>query len=102
MLSRKELNEKKRYILERLKGKNSEVEEANLKSTLASIIILEMDNDRLKNVRLFNLANALSKNKLEVKRTSDLNAKYADVYEKLKSPIDDEYLSFLLQLAQNV
>ena len=102
MLNKRELEEKKKYILERLKGNNSEIEVINLKSTLASIIVIEQENEKLSHVRLYNFINTVSKGKLVLKRNNDLKDKYIDVVSKLQSPIDNDYLSFLLKLAENV
>lgn len=102
MLNKRELEEKKKYILERLKGNNFETEEINLKSTLASIIVLEQENEKLSHVRLYNFLNTVSKGKLVLKRNNDLKDKYIDIVSKLQSPIDNDYLSFLLKLAENV
>ena len=102
MLSRKELDEKKKYIIERLKGQNSELDDEKLKTTLLSLMALETENDQLRNVRLYNFMNALSKGKLALNREKRMTAIYPELEGIFKAPIDDEYLSFLIELAQNV
>lgn len=102
MLSRKEFYEKKKYIIERLKGQNSELEEEKLKTTLLSLMAIETENDDLKNVRLYNFINALSKGRVSLKREQKMNSYYPKLSDTFQSPITDEYLSFLIQLAKNV
>ena len=102
MLSRKELSEKKKYILERLKGNNSKLDEEKLKTTLLSLMAIETENDSLKNVRLYNFINALSKGRLALQRENKMLSIYPELDQTFQAPISDEYLSFLIQLAQNV
>ncbi len=102
MLSRDEIRKKKKYIVEKLKTKVDALEEEKLKSTLISFIILESYNDKLKNIKLFNLLEKISNGAILEKSTQKFRGMWDDLKINYSSYIDNDYVSFLLQLANNL
>ena len=98
MLNKVEIEEKKKYIIEKLKGYNTVEENAKLRSTLINLITLETENEELSNVRLYNFVDTLSHGKLSLKRkktTGQIMSKYPYKYS---FTIDNDYFMYLLNL----
>ena len=101
MLNKKEIKEKKKYIINRLKCSISDYEEKKLRYTLSVLMELELRSDNLKNIRLYNLTGVLFGNYTFIKD----NKKLSSIVKPLGTPfitvLDREYLEFILKLAYN-
>ena len=102
MLIRNEIQKKKKYIIEKLKAQVNATEEEKLKSTLLSLIMLESCNDELKNVKLFNLLEKVSNGAITEKNNQKINVIWNDLEKNYYSYIDNDYVMFLLQMANNL
>ena len=102
MLVKQEINEKKKYLINRLKGNLDDEEKEKLKITLAGLIELELQNDGLKNIKLYNLIGKLSKNYTFVKTNRELNVIYSGLPRFFPSQLNKEYIDYLLKLANNI
>lgn len=102
MLIKSEIQKKKKYIIEKLKTEVDEFEREKLNSTLLSLMMLETNNDKLKNVKLFNLIGKLSKGVSLERTTQKFDVIWSNLEEKFSSPIDNDYVMFLIQMANNL
>ena len=102
MLSRSEIQKKKKYIIEKLKTQVSGIEEEKLKSTLLSLMALETSNDKLKNVKMHNLLGKISNGVTLEKSTQKVKVIWNDLEKSYYSHIDNDYVMFLLQMADNL
>lgn len=104
MLNKKEIKEKKKYIINRLKNNVSELEEEKLRHTLAVLMELELRNDNLKNIKLYNLIGKLSGNYTLMKDSKKISVILKPL--TLKNPfitaLNKDYYEFIMELAYNI
>ena len=102
MIKKEEIKKKKKYLLKRLQEPISKVERNNLTASLASLIILENENEKLYNVKLVGILDSLTKNKYTLNKEKRFEARFEGLLEETAPFVNDEYLSFLLQLTLNI
>ena len=99
MLNKKEINEKKKYIINRLKCNIDDIEEQKLRETLAVLVMLETRNDGLKNIKLYNLIGKLSNNYNFVKDDRKVKTIISKLPPRYNNRLSKEYVDFILSLA---
>ena len=102
MLNKREILDKKKYIIERLKRNISISEKEKLESTLISLKLLEANNDKLQSNKLSKFIEEKLKGRSFLKPSAKFKAIINDVAQTYSSPINNEYLAFLIQIAENL
>lgn len=103
MLNRKELKEKKKYLINKLKDKNITNEEyTKVCHSLMGILAILTENDNLINVRLFNKIDKLLFGLLTLLKNSHIVNIYDKVLIENNINLPDNYYYYLLQLLLNI
>ena len=102
MLNKKEIRDKKKYVITRLRNNSEDIESDNLKYTLAELLLLELSSDELKNLKFYNIAGVLTHGSFVSRNMKEFSLISNDINNYVSATFDDSYISFLLDLTYNL
>lgn len=98
MISKKEIEDKKKYIIDTLKGYNTVDAKAKLTLTLANLMALETQNEDLSNVRLYSIIDKVTNGKLTLKRNKTAGKILEGFPYKRTVTMSNDYFMYLLNI----
>lgn len=103
MWSLAEINNKKKEALKRIRSCNNQEEKERLEISLASYINMLENSGTIRYTKFYNLMDKVTQGKFTLlKPSSRLVVKGGEIATKKKDYMDESYLEFLLQIANNV